>query len=275
MRSWRTVACGFALSSLMAPGCTGFDSPASASQSARQEAQARASQPNTPRETFTLEFEASGEIQARAADGSFVVRAFQVGFFDGQALVRALEVPREKAEISATRVKLVVPVVALSREPSMNVEVRVRSLTSGPLGAWSASAGSVTLKSEGATRSSRRERARSGGAREPRASRRSITVAQIDQHPALKTALEPLLDGDLEIEDLPRSFSRVQDLALAVVIARSHDVPLSEICEALQEDRTRSLTGALKTLRPTLDAASAVQAARPGARKLLSRKSRK
>ena len=102
-----------------------------------------------------------------------------------------------------------------------------------------------------------------------------MTAAQLDRHPALKTAVEPLLDGDLEIEDLPRSFSRVQDLALAVVIARTHDVPLPQICEALQEDRKRSLTDALRTLRPTLDVASAVEAARPEARKLLRGESRK
>jgi hypothetical protein len=268
-------------------GCAAWDGSASAAQqtarqTARQEAQARAAEPNASRETITIEFDATDDVVKKAADGTFLVRAFQVGFFDGSTLVRTVEVSRERAEISGTRVKLVVPVVVLSRGPSRSASVHVRSLSSGPVGEWSGSAGSVHLEAEASARTSRRGRDRAGAARDradagnaatPRA-RRTVTVAELHRHPALKDALTPMLSADLDAEKVARSFKRVQDLALAVVIARKHDVPLARICGAMQEDQRRTVTTALKSLSPRFDVEREVDAARPEARTLAGRPAR-
>jgi len=264
-------------------GCGAWDGAASAAQqTARQEAQARASQPNTSRDPITIEFDATDDVAKKTADGNFLVRAFQVGFFDGDTLVRTVEVPRARAEISGTHVKLVVPVVVLSRGPSRTASVRVRSLGSGPVGAWSASAGSVHLEAEAGARASRRGRDRAGAGRDranagsaatPRA-RRTVTVAELNRHPALKEALTPLLGADLDAEKAAGSFKRVQDLALAVVIARKHDVPLARICGAMQEDQRRTVATALKALSVRFDVERELAAARPEARTLAGRPAR-
>jgi len=261
--------CAIMLLCLGMSGCAAWDEPVAAAQTARQEAQARSSQPNAARETITVEFDATEEVMKKGADGQFFVRAFQVGFFDGPILVRALEIQRERAAIAATRVTLVVPIVSLSRGPAMTVEVRVRGLTSGPLGQWSAPAGLVKLASEAPSSAARRARNRPAGTGANRV-RSSLNPAQLERHPALKSALEPLLDGGLRMGDVMSSFSRVQDLAAAVVIVRQRDVPLARLCAALKEDRTRSLTEALRSLGVPFDARRAVAAARPEARKLLA-----
>ena len=264
-------------------GCAAWDESASAAeQSARQDAQARASQPNASRQTITIEFDATDDVAKKTADGSFLVRAFQVGFFDGDTLVRTVEVPRARAEISGTHVKLVSPVVVLSRGPSRNASVRVRSLSAGPAGTWSAPSGSVRLEAESSARASRRGRDRAGAGREraeaktapkPRA-RRTVTVAQLNRHPALKEALTPMLGADLDVDKVVGSFKRVQDLALAVVIARKHAVPLARICNAMQEDQRRTVTTALKGLSPGFDVEGEVAAARAEARTLAGRAAR-
>lgn len=250
-------------------GCAQWGPSAAAAQaSARQQAQARASEPNDLRESITLEFDASGDVVKQTPNGEFVVRAFQVGFFDGDSLIRTVEIQRARAKIAGTRVRIEAPVVALSRPPSRNADVRVRSVGTGSLGPWSESAGSVRLPVEG-SRASRRERPRSTGSRESNSRRRAVTVAQLNRHHALKSALEPLLGPGLDAAQVSDSFSSVQELALAIVVARTHDVPLARICEAMQQDRTRTLTQSLESLRLPLDASRTLKAARAEARTLV------
>lgn len=247
----------------------------SQNQTARREAQARASEPNALRQSITVEFDATDDVLKKDANGQFLIRAFQVGFFDGNELVRALEVARTQAEISGTRVKLVVPVVTLPRGPSRNAEVKVRSLSSGAVGAWSAGGGSVRLAAEASGRAPRRERAQAGGSTDAGAGRRTLRMVQLERHPKLKMALEPMLGPDLDTAKVLSSFPRVQELALAIVVSRTHDVALARVCDAMRLDGTRSLTEAFQSLRPSFDVPRALDAARPEARALVSGSSRR
>jgi hypothetical protein len=45
------------------------------------------------------------------------VTAFQVGFFDGARLVRAIEVPRDSAQLTGSRIRLDIPLIAAT-DPS-------------------------------------------------------------------------------------------------------------------------------------------------------------
>jgi hypothetical protein len=214
--------------------------------------------------TITLEFDAADDI-LKQSNGAFTVSAFQVGFFDGAQLVRALEIPRSAAQIDGTRVRLQVPLIPLAPgAKSGSVTVRVRGLSSGPLGQWSASAGSVTLPIQ-----ERLERERSGRDRNAaRADRRNraVTVEQLTRFPALKEALAAVL-GDASEEEVLSSCATVQDLATAVVVARKHELAPARVCAAMRERSSGALEELLKSAKPPA-APAQLRAARAEARTL-------
>jgi hypothetical protein len=237
------------------------------SLAAQQRAEPRESQPSAAR-TFTLEFDVSDDILQRRADGAFVVTAFQVGFFDGSTLVRALEIPRSAAQFVGKRVRLEVPLVTLSSRSSSSVEVRVRGLSSGPLGPWSASAGSLTLPIEERPQRSRRARSGTNAERQPQPGGRRVTVQQLSQFPSLKTALAPVLRGASE-EEAAGACQTIQDLATAVVLSRRHALTITRLCGALRGRADGALEELLGTVRPPVDVAREIRAARTEARGLV------
>lgn len=269
--------------------------------------------------TFTLEFEAPDDMLQRRPDGSFVVTAFQVGFFDGANLVQAIEIPRSVAEFSGKNVRLPVPMIPLSTAERGTVTVRVRGLSSGPLGPWSDAAGSVTLpvqerersrrtrdNARDASRDTRRENARASGRdgnrdanrdanreagrdggspdggragarpeRERRADAgdraraRRVTLEELNGAPALKQALAPLLRGASE-EETAAGCATLQDLGIAVVLSRKHDVPLAPLCAAQRERNDGALAQALTTLKKdAVNAPREIRTARAEARELI------
>jgi hypothetical protein len=237
---------------------------------------------------FTIEFDATDEMRARGTDGAFVIRAFQVGFFDGASLVRALEIPRDRAEFAGGRVKLRVPLITAPPRTSSNVEVRVRGLSSGPLGQWSPPAGSVSLPAAPAegrpararrnadARADRPDRPdRPDRADRPQSSNRRAQagVETLDKFPDLKAALTPLLRGASD-PAAAGPCPTIQDLAMAVAVARKHDLQLPPLCEALKDRANGSLEKALKSLRPSIDAQREIRAARAEARALIRNRQR-
>jgi hypothetical protein len=260
--------CGAVLAVALGAGCGEANSFLAAAQGKRPPAPRMAPKgylPPDAAKTFTLEFEAADDIQ-KQTNGAFTVSAFQVGFFDGAELVRALEIPRSAAQIDGTRVRLQVPMIPLAPgAKSGNVTVRVRGLSSGPLGPWSAPAGSVTLPIV-----ERLERERSGRDRNTaRAGRRAreVTLEQLAGFPALKEALASAPGGTSE-EEAVAACATIQDLATAVVLARKHALSLTLVCGALQERGSGALEALLKGAKPPV-ALDQLRAARTEARTLV------
>ncbi len=220
--------------------------------------------------TVTIELDAPADFQTKTAQGLFVISAFQVGFFSGPNLVRAIEIPRASARLSGSKIQIDVPLISVVRHDDSGVSLRVRPLSPGSLGPWSASAGSVTLPVIDQQRFRAARRASGGGApREPRANRtRQVTVADVEARAALKTALTPLLDRGLSLEEAVGSFARIQDVAAAVVLAKKLDLSLSQLCQALQASPTKSLAEALKAVKPSLDAQQEIKGVSDEARRL-------
>lgn len=259
----------------VAVSVTGCRESGTASLSAAQEPQAQRrtaagfSPPDTAK-SFVVEFDAPDDVLRRRADGSFAVTAFQVGFFDGPALVRALEIPRSAAEIAGSRVRLRVPLITMPARSRSRIEVRVRGLSSGPLGPWSASAGSVTLPVEARAERPEQPRAAAGNAERRRSGgrERGVTVEQLNGAPALKAALAPVLGG-LSEQEAAAACATLPDLATAVVLSRTHGVPLPPLCAALRERGNTALAALLSTSKPSIDAGRAIRTARAEGRALV------
>jgi hypothetical protein len=219
----------------------------------------------------TLEFDVAPDMLTRDANGRFRVTAFQVGFFDERArLVRALEIPRADATIDSTKVRLQVPLITVQRNEPSRMTIRVRPLSSGALAPWSAPAGSVNLPQVAAADRRGRDRA-AGKAGGPAATGEAkLTPADLERYPTLKAAVSEMLDGKLSYAEAVASFSRVQELALAVVMSRKHDVPLPRICAAML-DGSPSFPEALRRVKSSINPAQELRGARSEARALLKK----
>ena len=155
--------------------------------------------------SIALEFDLPPELSARNADGTFVVRAMQVGLFlPGGELVRMLEIPRDEIRVTGQTAQVSVLAFPLPADAN-RVNARLRVLSSGPPGAWSEAVGPLTLPAI--------ERPRRAP---PAAAPRGVAALELGRRPALKEALTPLLGSDLSLEEALGSFSGVQDLATAI-----------------------------------------------------------
>jgi hypothetical protein len=201
--------------------------------------------PGADIEKVTIEFDVTPEMTARGADGRFAVPAFQVGYFDGSRLVRALEVPRAAWRVDGKRVAIDLPKPVQDRATPSSMSIRVRALASiGALGAWSQAAVSIdALPPEDA-----RARRRPDGA-EPRAQRPQLTMADVDALPRLKEAVTEQLKGQIPIADAVVRFRNVRELAQAVTISRKLQISFPKLCEAMLT--ARGFTDALQRVGPS------------------------
>ena len=250
------------IAALACVACRDSSWPVSAAQ--RQRPAPIPPHPPEPVATFTLEFDAPDDMLQRRPDGTFAVSAFQVGFFDGSDLARTFEIPRSAAQFTGSRVRLQVPIISVPPGTGTRLDVRVRGLASGPLGPWSASAGSVSASVETPLRRNR-ERAQPNAARQ-QARARQVSLAQLGEFPELKAALPPLLRGSSE-EATVGACATVQDLGLSVVLSRKHDLPLIRVCEALRTRSNDAIAAALKAMAPSMDVGAELREARAEARR--------
>jgi hypothetical protein len=100
-----------------------------------------------------------------------------------------------------------------------------------------------------------------------------LTVRDIETRPALDEALKAVLGTDGSMESTLSSFTRITDLATAVVISRTHAVSFQRLCAAVKGPPKRSLSKAVRTLLPQIRGA-AFRQARAEARRLLDQKVR-
>jgi hypothetical protein len=237
-------------------GCVpGLDTTAASAQ------ESAAARPQTAPATapLTIEFELPSDFSARAPDGTFVWRTLQVGYFGARGdLIRASEIPRDAIRISGRTGRVSLPMIPLPAGAN-RVTIRLRGLSSGRPGEWSQSI-DVTMPAV-----ERERRARpTAAARTPRP-----TAADVARRPALKEALDPLLGPDLTLDEVLASFPRLQELALAVVLGRTHGVPFSKLCAIVRGPPRATVANAARKLRPALDGRT-LNTARGEARKLLA-----
>lgn len=259
-----------------AAACEGLQS---ASQGSRPSTARVPRQAPAYERTITIEFDQPPEFLAKDATGRLLTVAFQVGFFDGPRLVRAIEIARESARVSGNKILLTVPLSPVASSRDSSVAIRLRLLSVGALGEWSQPAGSVTLPvaervgrpSGGTRRSELRDRPEP----RPRQSRaRTLTTAQLERHPRLQTALKEVLDGTT-IDDAVGSFSNPQDLATAVVLSSKLGLPFAKLSQAVRASPRRSVEEGLRSLRPAGDAAAEVRAVAGEAKALLGNRPRR
>ena len=206
-----------------------------------------------------IEFDLPPDFLARAADGTFVLSAMQAGYFrTAPAPVRTVEIPRAAIRVTGRTGQVSIPLFPLPAGAN-SVSVRLRSVSSGRPGAWSEAVGPLTMPA--VERPPRiRAAARTGG----------IGLEELERLPALKEALDPLLDSDLSLTLALGSFRRPRDLAMAIVLSRAHSLPFSMLCRIVRGPPATSLAGALMRLKPSLDATRAMHAAQVEARRLLA-----
>jgi len=202
--------------------------------------------PGSDIEKVTIEFDATPEMTAKGADGRFVVPAFQVGYFDGSRLVRALEVPRAAWRVDGKRVAIDLPKPVQDRATPASMSIRVRALASnGALGAWSQDAGSIDALPPEADGRARR---RPDGA-EPSRAQRQLTMVEVDALPKLKEAVTEQLKGQIPIAEAVARFRNVRELAQAVTISRKLQISFPKLCEAMAT--ARGFTDALQRVAPS------------------------
>lgn len=272
----------------------------SAAQQPRSRPQARTAAripPSSAAKTVTLELDAPPEFSAKGADGRPVIGGFQVGYFAGSRLVRAIEIPRDSVRLVSGKIRLDVPLGAVTQPGDSSVALKVRSLSSGPLGAWSDSAGSVTLPVEALPRRQRSgaagaQRADAKGAdakgadrapgdgRKPdaaaaergkRRQARQLGVAELQGHDELKTLVTESLGDGMTLEQAVGSFGKLQDLATAALVAQKLKLPFAKLCQAVAATPRRSLVDGLKAVQPSIDASAEIKAVAQSARKLIGR----
>lgn len=260
--------------------------------SAQQQAGTESAQPVAKREqTVTVEFDAGPDFAARGANDQSAVSAFQVGFFAGSRLVRAIEIPRDSASVTAGKIRLNVPLAAVTTPKDSSVSIKVRALSSGRLGPWSETAGSVNLPVQDTNKRRARADAQAaaktpgqtpGDNRQPtdtakdkraarRASARQLHVAEIEQNEPLKTLVTQSLDSSITFEQAVGSFAKAHDLAAAALLARKLTLPFAKLCQAVAAAPKRSLAEGLKALQPSINADAEINLVSRDARKLSGR----
>jgi hypothetical protein len=208
---------------------------------------------------LTIEFNLPSDFSTRAPDGTFVWRALQIGYFGARGdLIRASEIPRDAIRVSGRTGQVSIPTLPMPAGAN-RVSIRLRGLSSGRPGEWSESI-NVTMPAL-----ERGRRTRTAAA----ARTRRLTPEDIARRPALKQALNPLLGSNLALDEVLDSFSRVQELALAVVLSRTHGIQFSMLCRIVRGPPRTSVAAAARKLQPPLDGRT-LNTARAEARKHLA-----
>jgi hypothetical protein len=219
-------------------------------------------QPAAP-ETVTLEFEPPPEFHERSSSGAFVITGFRVGYFravpDG-GRKNAQQRPLQTSWIARDALKIVGSMVQLSFKPepvragNAQVVFRVQAVREGAEGFWSEPTAVVTLPE-----------------RVPAVSKRPTFEATLATHPALVEALRALdAKGDWY-----KSFRRVQDLALAVVVCRDHGVPCAELAARMTGRPPQPMRRALLQWKDESSIPELIRSATVESRRLLSKTAKK
>jgi hypothetical protein len=194
----------------------------------------------------------------RDANDAKRITGFRIGYFDGrrQRLLHAVEIAREEVMVNGGtgRIRLDLSGIA---DPA-DVIIRMQSLARGQASPWSESIAVVPgAPGRGAT-----------GAR-ARATRR-VTANEVERSPRLQAAWEKCVPAGARRDEVLAAFSRVEELAFAVVLCRDYEVNIEALSRKVQGPPRRSPAAAARELRPEVTQA-VVRRARTAGRALLDK----
>jgi hypothetical protein len=210
-------------------------------------------------QAITLEFDVPPSVETTGA-ARFELRALQIAVVSSSRTLQSLTVERTGWQIRGNKAQVSVQLAAVPRG-SNPVTLRLRFLSDGPAGEWSTATSEIrapeTAVVEGPSRASRPPR--------------GVAPSELDSRSALKQATIDLLGPNQPLETALSAFNNVRDLALAVVISRTHQLKFVDLCAAIKGPPTLGLSAALRQLDPKIDASSVTRNARREARTLSAR----
>jgi hypothetical protein len=207
----------------------------------------------------SLEFDLPAEYAS--GDGVNAITGFRVGYFGDESSTpfHTIEIERRAMTLRGASGRVTVPSQAVPSGVT-RVVLRVQTVAGSVASAWSDPSPVVT---SGAARAPAKREARA-----PRG-RRTLQPADLEPHQALTEALKKVMAADAKIEDAITPFRRVDDLALAIVISRDHDIPFASLAAAVAGPPALNLRNAVTKVRPGLNVPDAMRKARPAARQLV------
>ena len=225
-----------------------------------------------------LEFDLPEEFFSRRADAADAVTGFRVGYFrttdvDTADPVHTIDFAREAIAVQGRSAR--VPLPRDGAPQGLDMTLRIQTLSRTEPSAWS---GAIPLAppSRRAAQAGARSAgaAAAGGRAEPSARRRQdeLTPPDLEGHAALEGALRARLAPGADLEAVLGRFRRLEDLALAVVISRDHDVPFDALSQTHAGPPRVSIRNAVAALRTDEDARRVVRASRDAASQLVEKK---
>lgn len=212
-----------------------------------------------------LEFDAPPEFMERDRSGSYRVHGLRIGYFSvgGEVPLWTVEVARTDVTLSGPVARVSLPAQAYP-EHLKTVVVRVQTLSGRTASAWSAPSPPFEPPPLPVASHSARK------ARSPRIAktRPTLAPAALAEHPALKELFEATVAEAAREQTLSR-FRNANELAVALVISKQHDLPFPRLLETLQGPPTRSLRQAVAQLKPNVNPKRAVASARLEAQRLV------
>ena len=211
---------------------------------------------------MTLEFDVPPSVETKGS-ARFNLRAVQIGVFGASGQFQSATVERGAWQIRGNKAQVSFQLTAVP--PRANpVTIRLRFLSDGPWGEWSTAIEGIRAPETAAVEEPSR------ALRPPR----GISLRELDSRSALKKAAIDLVGPNQNLETALSGFDNVRDLALAVVIGRTHKLKLVDVGSAIKGPPPLRLRDALLQLSPKLDANSAIRNARDEARALTVRDGR-
>jgi len=210
-------------------------------------------------QAVTIEFDVPPSVETKGA-ARFELHAVQIAVVSSSRTLQIVSVERTAWQIRENTAQVSFQLAAVPRG-SNPVTLRLRFLSNGPPGEWSTATSGITApESTGVEVPSRASRSPKG-----------VAPSELDSRSALKQATIVLLGPNQPLETALSAFNNVRDLALAVVISRTHQLKFVDLCKAIKGPPALRLSAALLQLNPKIDANSVGQNARREARTLLAR----
>jgi len=209
-----------------------------------------------------LEFDLPDDFWRRDDDGTYAVTGFRIGYFAirPSTVLAIVEVPRERVEVKDRTGRISIDLARLPTDANQ-VVVRLQTVTRDEASPWSEA--SAPIRAAGG--------APAPGPRVAVAPRgpRTLALADVERHPRVVDALKRTLPPGTAIETVVRPFRRIEDLALAVVLCRDHQIVFTALAQKVQGPPRQSIANALRQLRPDLGQA-VIRKGRIAARQLLA-----
>jgi hypothetical protein len=211
---------------------------------------------------IVLEFELPDDFSRRDDDGAFAVTGFRIGYFAVRpsTVLAIVDVPRERVEVKDRTGRISLDFTRLPAGANQ-VIVRLQTVTRDGASPWSEA--SPPLRSAGGAPAPGPGVA--GGPRRPR----TLALADVQRHPRIVDALKQTLPSGATIDQVLPAFRRIEDLALAVVLCRDHQIVLTALIQKVQGPPRQSFLNAMRQLRPDSGPA-VIRKARTDARRLLA-----